>query len=158
MSEPEAQRTLVISRTFEAPPNIVFKAYSAPEHIKKWFGPVTYPVTTAEMDFRVGGRWRFVMTGPDGQEGPPFGGTYLEIEEGKRLVYDNRFLDDRGFTQGTMVTTVTFEPLEGGKTLLVMTTVFESRAERNKVAAMGFIEGCGSGFDQLGDLVKTLAA
>ncbi len=151
-AEPVADRELVITREFDLPARILFEAYSRPEHIKRWFGPVGYPVTMAEMDFRVGGRFRFAMTGPSGIQNPPFGGTYHEIVTNRRIVYDN------GFEQpgsGRMLVTITFE--EGqGRTRLTIHTIFDTIAMRNEHVGMGFAQGVGSGLDQLGELGKRL--
>jgi len=73
-AEPEADRELTITRSFDAPARLLFLAWSKPEHLKKWFGPVGYPVTMCEMDFRKGGQWRAAMTGPSGTQQTPFGG------------------------------------------------------------------------------------
>ena len=73
-NEPESERAYAATRVFNAPARLIFDAWSKPEHIKRWFGPVGYPVTLAEIDFRVGGKWRFAMTGPDGVQNTPFGG------------------------------------------------------------------------------------
>jgi uncharacterized protein YndB with AHSA1/START domain len=78
-SEPESQREVIITRVFDAPARFLFEAYSKPEHIMRWFGPKGWPVTLCEMDFRVGGKFRFAMTGPSGRQNTPFGGEYLEI-------------------------------------------------------------------------------
>jgi uncharacterized protein YndB with AHSA1/START domain len=151
-AEPVADREVVIIREFDLPARILFEAHSRPEHIKRWFGPVGYPVTMAEMDFRVGGRFRFAMTGPTGIQNPPFGGTYREIVPNRRIVYDN------GFEQpgsGRMVVTITFEEVRG-RTTLTVHTLFDTIAMRNEHVGMGFAQGVGSGLDQLGELGKTL--
>jgi uncharacterized protein YndB with AHSA1/START domain len=113
---------------------------------------VGYPVTMAEMDFRVGGRFRFAMTGPTGVQNPPFGGTYREIVPNRRIVYDN------GFEQpgsGRMVVTITFEEMKG-RTTITIHTLFDTVAMRNEHVGVGFTQGVGSGLDQLGDLGKAL--
>ena len=89
--EPEADREVIITRTYDAPARLLFEAWSKPEHLKKWFGPVGYPVTMCEMDFRKGGQWRAAMTGPGGEQQTPFGGEYLEIVPDRRIVFSNGF-------------------------------------------------------------------
>ena len=120
LPEPAADRTAAISRVIGVPAKYLFLAHSRPEHLKRWFGPVGYPVTTCDIDFRVGGNWRMVMTGPDGVEGPPFGGTYLEITPHSRIVYDNGFEDGKGGEMdlqhaGRMVMTTTFDEVKIGR-------------------------------------------
>ena len=90
-AEPEADRELTITRSFDAPARLLFEAWTTPEHIKKWFGPVGYPVTMCEMDFRKGGRWRAAMTGPSGTQQTPCGGEYLEIVPDQKIVFSIGF-------------------------------------------------------------------
>ena len=148
-----ADRTASISRKMNVSAKYLFAAHAAPEHLMRWFGPVGYPVTMCEQDFRVGGRFRMAMTGPDGVQGPPFGGTYLEIILNRRIVYDNSFEDGIGGSMnlqnaGTMVMTVTFEEADGGTTLTV-STLFASLAMKEEYLGVGILEGIASGFDQL---------
>ena len=65
--EPIADRELVITRVFDAPARLLFEAWSKPEHLMQWFGPVGWPLTLCEVDFRKGGRYRSAMTGSSGQ-------------------------------------------------------------------------------------------
>jgi uncharacterized protein YndB with AHSA1/START domain len=155
-SVPASARELTITRVFDAPARLLFEAYARPEHIKKWFGPVGWPVTKAEMDFRVGGEFHFAMTGPDGAAGPPFGGTYREIVPGKRIVYDNGFEQPTDPSmEGRMVVTVTFDE-QAGKTTLTIHTLFETVAMYRFHTGHGYEEGVGSGLDQLGELVASM--
>jgi uncharacterized protein YndB with AHSA1/START domain len=152
--EPIADREVVIEREFDVPARFLFEAWSKPEHLRKWFGPVGWPVTLCEMDFRKGGRFRIAMTGPSGEQNTPFGGTYLEIVPNRKIVYDNAF-EEPGAEK--MVVTVTFEEMDG-KTKLIMHTLFASVAMRNEHVGGGFVEGVGSGFDQLADVVAKMRA
>jgi uncharacterized protein YndB with AHSA1/START domain len=151
-TEPETDRQIIIIRQFDAPARVLFLAHSKPEHVMKWFGPVGWPLTTCKMDFRVGGRYHFAMTGPGDEPGPPFGGEYLEIEPDRRIVYTNGF-DAAGSPRFEVA--ITFDEA-GGKTTLTMVTTFESRAVRDQYVELGFTEGVNSGLDQLADLAATL--
>ena len=151
-TEPEAARQIIITRQFDAPARILFLAHSKPEHVIKWFGPVGWPLTTCDMDFRVGGRYHFVMTGPDGELGPPFGGEYLEIEPDHRIVYSNGFKKPGS---PRFVVEITFTEA-GGQTTLTMVSTFDSKAVRDEYVELGFKEGVGSGLDQLADVVVAL--
>ena len=153
-NESEAAREHIITRVFDAPARLLFEAYSKPEHIKKWFGPVGWPVTMAEIDFRVGGRFRFAMTGPSGEQNTPFGGEYLEIVPDRRIVFDNGF-EMPGAQR--MVMTVTFDERDG-KTTLTIRTLFESQAMKAEHLGMGFDQGTNSGLDQLAELAAQLAS
>jgi uncharacterized protein YndB with AHSA1/START domain len=158
-AEAAADREVVIQRVFDAPARLLFLAYSKPEHITRWFGPKGWPVTHCEMDFRKGGQFRFAMTGPDGKRGPLFGGHYLEIVPDEKIVYDNGFLDAAGDPpppDQTMVVTVTFVEA-AGKTTLTLHTLFGSKAMHDEHVGRGFVNGTGSGLDQLGDVVRDLA-
>ena len=153
-AEPEADRELIITRSFDAPARLLFEAWSRPEHLKKWFGPVGYPVTMCEMDFRKGGQWRAAMTGPTGKQQTPFGGEYLEIVPDRRIVFSNGF-ELAGAEK--MVMTVTFDENDG-KTLLTIRTLFASVAQKATHVGAGMEEGIASGLDQLTDVVAALRA
>ena len=160
--EPTAQREAAISRVMNVPAKTLFLAHSKPEHLMRWFGPVGYPVTMCQIDFRVGGSWRMAMTGPDGLQGPPFGGKYLEITPHRRIVYDNAFEDGTGGAMNLqhadrMVMTVTFDEA-AGKTTLTVTTLFATVAMKQEYLGVGMLEGIASGFDQLETVAAELAA
>ena len=153
-TESETDRQIIIIRQFDAPARVLFLAHSKPEHVMQWFGPVGWPLTTCDMDFRVGGRYHFAMTGPGDEPGPPFGVEYLEIEPERRIVYTNGF-EAPGSPRFEVA--ITFEEA-GGKTTLTMVTTFESKAVRDQYVEMGFKEGVNSGLDQLADLATALKA
>ena len=152
--EPEADREITLTRVYDAPARLLFECWSKPEHVMKWFGPVGWPLTLCEIDFRKGGRFRFAMTGSSGKQNTPFGGEYLEIAPPRRLVFTN------GFEQPDaerMIWTVTFDE-KGGKTTLTIRTLFSTVAMKNSHVEMGFRQGLGSGLDQLADVVAGLVA
>jgi uncharacterized protein YndB with AHSA1/START domain len=148
--EPIGEREVVIRREFDAPARLLFEAYRNPEYLKQWFGPKGWPLTLCEMDFRVGGRFHFAMTGPGGVQGPPFGGEYREIVPDRRIVYVIDTYDE------PMTVTLTYDERDG-KTTLTYHTLFGSVAMKNKHLGFGFEEGVNSGLDQLGDLVTRFA-
>ncbi len=152
MSSAETDREITLTRVIDAPAALLFEAYSRPEHIMRWFGPVGWPVTLAEIDFRVGGAFRFAMTGPSGVQNDPFGGTYLEIIPNRKIVYDNGFNFEK-----MMVVTVTFDETDG-KTKLTLHTVFASDEIAKMHIGGGFEEGTNSGLDQLEDLAADLTS
>jgi uncharacterized protein YndB with AHSA1/START domain len=154
--EPESQRQYSDTRVFNAPARLVFEAWSKPEHIKRWFGPQPYPVTLAEIDFRVGGKWRFAMTGPSGVQNGAFGGEYLEIIPNRKIVFTNSFeTPEPGIAPGTMVMTVTFEEKDG-KTTMTWRTLFETVAQYNDHVGHGMAQGIKLGLDQLETLLASL--
>jgi uncharacterized protein YndB with AHSA1/START domain len=140
-----ADREIVVTRVFDAPRELVFKAWIDERNIGQWWGPNGFTITTHEMDVRVGGTWRFVMHGPEGVDYDNKI-VYLEIVEPVRLVYIH---GDDGET-GQFRTTVMFEELDG-KTRLTMQALFASAAERDRVVKeFGVIEGANQTLDRLG--------
>jgi uncharacterized protein YndB with AHSA1/START domain len=152
-------RTASVSRLMQVPAKYIFAAHAKPEHLMRWFGPVGYPVTMCEIDFRVGGKWRMAMTGPDGVQGPPFGGTYLDIVPNSRIVYDNRFEDDGQSMNlqnaGTMVMTTTLVE-KAGATTITVSTLFATVAMKDEYLGVGMTDGILSGFDQLEGVAREL--
>ena len=153
-NESTSDRELTITRTYDAPAHLLFEAWSKPEHLMKWFGPVGWPVTMCEVDFRKGGLWRMAMTGPSGQQNTPFGGQYLEIVPNRKIVFDNAF-EEPGSRK--MVMTVTFEEKDG-RTILSWHTLVESMAMKDEYVGLGIEQGGNSGLDQLTDVVAALKA
>jgi uncharacterized protein YndB with AHSA1/START domain len=142
----EAGRSIVVTREFDAPRNLVFDAWTDSRHIGRWWGPKGFSITTHAMDVRPGGVWRFDMHGPDGANYPNKI-TYLEIAKPERLVYDH---GDQG-APGYFRTTVTFAE-QGGKTKLTMRMLFPSAAERDFVVKQyNAIEGANQTLDRLGE-------
>jgi uncharacterized protein YndB with AHSA1/START domain len=149
--EPVAEREIVITREYDAPARLLFEAFRNPEYLKRWFGPKGWPLTLAEMDFRVGGRFRFGMTGPDGVQDPPFGGEFLEIVPDRKIVYVIDTFDE------PMTVTLTYDEVDGNTTLTYH-TLFGSVAMKNEHVGFGIEEGINSGLDQLADIVAEMRA
>jgi uncharacterized protein YndB with AHSA1/START domain len=105
---------------FDAPRALVFKAWTDPRHLARWWGPKGFTNPVCEVDARVGGAWRVVMRAPDGTD-YPCGGVYREIVEPERLVFTNIATDKEGNTIIDGLTTVLFAE-EGGKTRLTLRT------------------------------------
>jgi uncharacterized protein YndB with AHSA1/START domain len=114
------ERELVITRVFDAPRELVFKAWTEPERLRRWWGPHGWTNPTCEVDLRPGGAWRIVMRAPEGGE-HPCGGVYREIKEPSRLVFTNIAMDGEGNPVLDGLTTVTLEEVEG-KTKLTLQT------------------------------------
>ena len=126
-----AENQVVYTRVFAAPRDLVFEAWTRPEHVRQWWGPRKYTMTVCEIDLRPGGADRFVQRGPDGNE-YPFKGVYREIVPPERLVYTQIF-DFPGLSDHELLVTVTFDERDG-QTLLTGRLLFESVEDR--VAAM----------------------
>lgn len=113
----ESARSLLIERTFNAPPALVFAAWTKAELVKQWWAPRSHGVVMAECtaDVRVGGKYRYVMRTPDGNE-LGFSGEYTEIAPPSRLVYTQVF--EPMAHAGAVICTLSFTALAGGKTKL----------------------------------------
>jgi uncharacterized protein YndB with AHSA1/START domain len=150
-----ADREIVLSRVFDAPRDLVFRAWTEPQHVPHWWGPKGFTTTTHHMDVRPGGEWRFVMHGPDGRDYPNRI-TYVEVAPPGRLVYRHGGGDD--VEPVKFETTVTFEDV-GGKTKLTLRMVFPSAAARDEVVKQyGAVEGGKQTLERLGEFLPTLAA
>jgi uncharacterized protein YndB with AHSA1/START domain len=113
-------REIVITRVFDAPRELVFKAWTDPKRLAQWWGPKGFTNPVCEVDARVGGAWHMVMRAPDGNEYPS-GGTYREIVEPERLVFTNNAVDKDGKAIIEGLTIVTFAQ-DGAKTKLTLRT------------------------------------
>ncbi|MCW9705539.1 SRPBCC domain-containing protein [Fodinibius salsisoli] len=152
------ERELIIERIFDAPPELVFEAYSSCNHLKHWWGPKEWPMEECEMDFREGGKWHYCLRGPN--EGDESWGKaiYKEIDKPGKLVYEDYFSDKDGNINeempGMLITVVFIE--HGGKTKLSSTTLFDSPETLKKVVEMGAVEGMTSSLDRLDEYLAQL--
>lgn len=152
--ERKSERELVVTRTVNGPARMVFEAWSKAELIKRWWAPKSTGVslTECEADVRVGGRYRFVFV-LEGYPPMEFTGTYLEVTPHSRLVWTS---DEEG-QEAQSVTTATFEE-QGGKTLLVVSELYPSKEAVDAAVARGMEAGTRETYDQLDELVVSLAA
>jgi uncharacterized protein YndB with AHSA1/START domain len=142
MAENRAEREIVITRIFDAPPAAVFKAWIDPRQLELWWGPQGFTNPVCEVDARVGGAWHIVMRAPDGME-YPCGGVYREIVAPERLVFTNIATDKAGNPILDGLTTVLFAA-EGGKTRLTLQT----RAVALVAYAAAYLAGMEAGWTQ----------
>ncbi|PZR13278.1 MAG: ATPase [Archangium gephyra] len=146
-------REIVLSRVLDAPRELVFKAWTDAEHVTKWFGPKGYTTETQEIDVRVGGRWRFVMTGPDGKRWDNRI-VYLEIASPERIVFDHgRDLDDDATR---FRVTLTFDQQSDGKTVVTLRQLHPTKAQRDAGIGFGAVEIGYTTLDKLGAYVAGL--
>ena len=126
-----AQRVLVITRVLDAPPRLVFKAWSEPARLVHWWGPQGFTLPSCKMDVRPGGAFRFHMHSPEGTD-HWLRGVYREIVEPERLVFSWAWEDAEGKPGHETLVTVTFAE-HGGKTKLTLHQAdFESVTARNE--------------------------
>jgi uncharacterized protein YndB with AHSA1/START domain len=114
----EEPRPLVVSRTFAAPPNLVFQAWSSADHVKRWFCPAGYSVPHAQVEFRVGGAFDICMRSPRGEDHWTRG-RFIEISPDSRLVIDMNVVGAENRTLFRAHTVVTFAEAHGGTRLEV---------------------------------------
>lgn len=149
VTEP-ANRTVVVSRVFDAPRTLVFKAFTTPEHLTRWWGPKGWTLPVCTVDFRPGGVWHYCMRGPTGEES--WGrAIYREIVEPERIVYTDRFVDADGTpVEGMPEITVrlTFEEYDG-TTTLTCRAQFATAADFEAILAMGMVQGLTETWDRL---------
>ena len=88
-------KQILITRTIDAPRELVWRAWTSPEHFMRWWGPRDYTSPFCEIDLRVGGKYRNCMRAPNGRDYWT-AGEYLEVEPPRRLVYTDSFADERG--------------------------------------------------------------
>jgi uncharacterized protein YndB with AHSA1/START domain len=142
-----------MTRLFDAPRHLVFEALTRPEHVRRWWGILDdgYSVPVCEIDFRVGGAWRFVGKGPDGPI-PAFYGVYREIAPPDRIVNTEIF---EPFPDAeSVVTTVLSE--EQGKTRVTVTASYPSKDVRDMVLKTGMEHGAAISYDRLEDVASEL--
>jgi uncharacterized protein YndB with AHSA1/START domain len=140
-----------ITRTFDAPRHLVYEAYTTPELIKRWWGGDRGDVTLAEVDLRVGGKWRYVMTANGGYE-VGFHGVYREIVPNERLVFTETF---EGMPEGEALNIVTFDD-ENGRTRLKNVSEYPSKEIRDAVINSGMEGGMQESMDHLEQVAISL--
>jgi len=149
-----SDRELIIRRTFQARPHIVFGAMTRPELFKRWFAPQAMGATFVDcmFDVRVGGTYRYVFGRP-GEPSAAFSGTYREVIDGKRLVYTQIF--EPRVADGEGVITATFE-VQGTATRFTQRELYPSKAVLDFALSSGMERGMRETLEQLETLVQSL--
>jgi uncharacterized protein YndB with AHSA1/START domain len=142
---------ILITRDFNAPRHLVYKAYTTPELIKRWWSGDRGDVTLAEVDLRVGGRWRYVMTANGGFE-VGFHGEYREVAPNERLVTTEVY---EGMPEGEALVTHTFTEKDGRTTLTILMQL-PSQADRDAVINSGMEGGMQEAMDHLEQVAISL--
>ncbi len=144
-------RELVITRGFNAPPPLVFDAYTRPELVRQWLlGPPGWQMPVCEIDLRVGGRYRYLWRhDADGRE-MGMGGEFREVTPPKRLVATEKF--DDAWYPGEAVSTLDLKEQAGG-TLLTQIVRYQSSEARDIALKSGMDKGMEMGFNRLAELL-----
>jgi uncharacterized protein YndB with AHSA1/START domain len=142
---------VVMTRVFNAPRRLVYEAHSKPEHIQRWWGPRGSTMTSCEMDFRPGGRWRFVLREADGSENA-FRGEFRETVEPEKIV---QTFEWEGMPGHISVDTLTL--VEQHKTTATTTSRFDSVEDRDGMLQSGMEAGANESYDRLEEHLATMA-
>ena len=144
---------LVVTRAFNAPRHLVFDCLGKAELLQRWLlGPPGWTMPVCEVDFRVGGKFRYVWRNAEGRD-MGMGGEFVAIDAPERIVHEEIF--DEDWTGGrTRVTTDLTE--SGGKTMMVMTILYATKEARDGAKASGMAEGMEFGYARLDDLLGEL--
>jgi len=129
-SAPKKNREIVLTRTLDAPRSLVFRAWTDPAHLVRWWGPEGFTIPDCRMDVREGGAWRTCMRSPDGND-YKVRGVYREIVKPTRLVFTWAWEDDAGDPGHETLVTVTFGERDGKTLLRLAHRVFESKKSRD---------------------------
>jgi uncharacterized protein YndB with AHSA1/START domain len=148
-----SDREVVLTRIFEAPRELVFRAHTDPELIPQWWGLRSNTTIVEKMDVRQGGMWRFVQRDATGHEFV-FYGEYRQIVPPERLVNTFEFEDVPGHI---ILDTLIFEELPDGKTQLTATSLFETIGDRDGILSSGMESGSNESWDRLAELLARLS-
>jgi uncharacterized protein YndB with AHSA1/START domain len=146
------ERELVLTRVFDAPRSLVFKAWTVSEHLAQWWGPRGFTNPVCEVDPRPGGKIRIVMRAHYGVDHPMIG-VFQEVVEPERIVFTNIAVDGDGNTVLEGLTTVTFDEHDGKTTLTLKT-----RAVAVVAHAAEFLKGMDAGWTQSIDKLEEYLA
>jgi uncharacterized protein YndB with AHSA1/START domain len=143
---------VLITREFNAPKHLVYKAYTTPELVRRWWAGRRGQMTVCEIDLRVGGAWRYVMTSSEGFE-VAFHGTYREIEPDERLVHTEVY---EAMPGAEVLNTIAFEEADGRTTLTVLVEC-ATREIRDGMMASGMEVGMQEAYDLIEQIAIELA-
>lgn len=152
----KSERRMIVERVFDAPRELVWKAFTEADALAKWWGPREWNTTNSKLDLKVGGEWLYCMTGPDGTES--WGkATYTEITPPERLVYEDAFSDASGGVNPDMpVMVISYEFTEqDGKTKVRSVAEFASAEQMQQVLEMGIVQGLTETWDRLGEYLAS---
>jgi uncharacterized protein YndB with AHSA1/START domain len=147
IAEP-GRKEIIVTRVFDAPPELVFQAMTDPSLVPQWWGPRCLTTVVDQMEVRPGGLWRFINRELDGYE-YAFHGVYHRVAPSEQLVYTVEF---EGMPGHVLLETITFEELEG-KTKITDQSVFQSVDDRDGMLNSGLEGGVLETLDRLAELL-----
>ncbi|HET7856003.1 MAG TPA: SRPBCC family protein [Gaiellaceae bacterium] len=147
-----SEREVTMTRVFDAPRELVWEAWTSPEHVPNWLlGPEGWTMPVCEIDLREGGAWHYAWRHSDGNE-MEMRGEYREIAPPERLVHTESWGGDWAETLNTVVFTE-----EDGRTTVTITSLYPSQDERDRALGTGMATGADRSFDLLADYLQTIA-
>jgi uncharacterized protein YndB with AHSA1/START domain len=154
LETPEDRPDVIMTRTFDAPRELVFKAHSSCEHMSHWWGPRSTSFLSCDLDFVEGGAWRIVLRDSDSNS-QPFKGKFLEIQSPERLTWTFIY-DVPPMNEDAAVERMVFTE-EDGRTTITTTSSAGSFENRDAVLASGMFEGAAETYDRLEEYAATLS-
>ena len=145
---------ILITREFNAPKELVYEAWTTPELVKRWWSAKRGEATVAEIDLRVGGRWRYAMVTDDGME-VAFHGEYREVVPNERIVSTEVYEGIPDGEANATLNTATFEE-EDGRTTLTILIEASSKDARDAIVASGMEDGLQDALDLLEGVADSL--
>ena len=153
--QPDPTLDLVLQREIDVPADLVWTAWTEPEHLKQWFAPAPWSITECEIDLRPGGMMRFVMRSPEGQDFPNVG-CYLEVTPRERLIWTDALLPGYRPSEKPFFTAVVTIEARGSGTLYTAIAIHRDEEGRKQHEAMGFFQGWGQVLDQMVAYIKSM--
>jgi uncharacterized protein YndB with AHSA1/START domain len=151
--KPDPNLDLVLDRTVDVPRELVWAAWTQPEHIVHWFTPAPWKTIACEIDLRAGGKFNTTMQSPEGENYPNFG-CFLEVVPNERLVFTDALIEGYRPTEKPFMTAILTLEAAGAGTRYVATVLHRDEATRKQHEEMGFFGGWGTALDQLVAYVK----
>lgn len=152
---PDPTRDLVLERVIDVPVNLVWRAWTEPEHVRQWFTPRPWTVSACEIDLRPGGIFRTVMRSPEGEDFPTVG-CYLDIVPYERIIWTDALLPGFRPAENPFVTAVIALEAQRNRTRYTATAMHLDTATRDRHAELGFFDGWGTALDQLVQHARTM--
>lgn len=153
--KPDPKLDLVLQRTVDVPRELVWAAWTTPEHMIHWFAPKPWTTTKCEVDLRPGGMFSFTMRSPEGKDYPNIG-CVLEVVPQERLVWTDALLPGYRPSAKPFFTAIIALEKQGKGTRYTATAIHRDEAGRKQHEEMGFYEGWGQCLDQLVAYSRTM--
>ncbi len=151
IAEP-GKHEFIMTRVFNAPRDLLFKAMTDPAQIPNWWGPRAYTTIVDQMDAQSGGQWRYIQRDSNGHEWA-FHGVYHTVSAPDKVIDTFEF---EGMPGHVILETMTLEAQGDGKTLLTVSSVFQSVADRDGMLQSGMEDGSNESYDRLEELVAQI--